>query len=109
MATLYAKLSTARNRGGHSVIDSVPVNKTSIVTSGTTQRINIASPAQDYRSGDSKPLFWSLVAIGGNVWVKAGDKTVEASAGNDHYLKDGVPFDCAVSGDSPEYIAVIDA
>lgn len=110
MATVYVSLGVGSSLNQFPAMRSIPLNKTSISSSGTAARAELYSASQNFKDAPVVARLWTIVPIGGAVWVKFGDKTVEATVGGDHYCKAGEPRIFAVTNPGvDEFISVIDA
>lgn len=110
MATVYIALGVGSSLSRFPAMNSIPLNKASLSSSGTAARASLYSTSQNFKDGPVTARLWTIVPIGGNVWVKFGDKTVEAAVGEDHYCKAGEPRIFAVTNPGvDEFISVIDA
>lgn len=97
MATAYFVIGSIPNEsqaGIANIPDSVPISKESKTTSGSSSATSIAVPGKGRGNGR---LFWSVTAVGGDVWVAFGATPV-ASAGNDWLIPAGSTREFAAEG-----------
>lgn len=104
MATVHCVLGSCAI-GGRAGITRIPETAAeaaeTITSSGASQATTAAAPA-----GDEGVRFWSVTAVGGNVWIKFGAAPVAAS-GQDWLVLDGQTREFAARGG--DKVAVIDA
>ena len=87
MATVQVtRIENSSSKAGSNCLPSVPVNKSTLTTTGSAQTISFNAGVLD---GNHETL-WAISVTGANIWVQCG-LTPTAASGSDWLVMDGAP------------------